>query len=118
MKTYYYTLDNCADVIAQNATIKTIEAEDQDDLDRKLFEIAEKVGVSDEDFEAVITLGRFGDCWVKDYSNRDPFDIEPFRAEDLSFNRPGSHPGGNCTWITPVPDVYLLTAFPRFDGGL
>jgi hypothetical protein len=63
---------------------------------------------------AEIGVGSFSDCWIK---SRDPFgdeddfgDYTPFSMSELSIRGPGEHPGGWRWWITPVPDVLVVTS--------
>lgn len=59
---------------------------------------------------ATIAPGRFGDCWIKTLSA--PSDrFLPFADDGLIIQEPGSHPGGAAYWITPSPDVLVITGF-------
>lgn len=61
-----------------------------------------------DDYEVVV--GEFGDCWIKSYAPVEEVDIRPFELDDLIIAAPGSHPGGNCLWITPNPEVWISRA--------
>ncbi len=56
--------------------------------------------------DVILEPGGWGDCWVKLYSGppapRDAHRWRPFRIGlDLMVQRPGTHPGGRCWWVTP-----------------
>ena len=66
---------------------------------------------------AKIEAGRFGDCWIKTYSEpREDGDklvigagtCEPFSPEQLYVAAPGQHPGGRVWWIEPNVEVLVV----------
>ena len=51
----------------------------------------------------------FGDCWIKFYKKPDLFTLRDLddEAGKVKICKPGSHPGGNEYWTTPIADVYV-----------
>lgn len=117
---FYATTDNtvdetCIDIGA--AVLAFAEREEAEEYLKSPYHTGEW-DLSD----ARIIEGRFMDSWLRLYSNRlDPtleVDLRcfaPFRAEDLCVQAPGTHPGGNCYWITPIPRVLVLTGVKPID---
>lgn len=55
------------------------------------------------------TIGEFADCWVKLYQ-RPELDDEGRTVIDgilCEVQNPGTHPGGNAWWCTPVAPIYV-----------
>ena len=59
-----------------------------------------------EDIEA----GDFGDCWLKrvDDPREDGQETATFDGIECRVQPPGSHPGGNFYWCTPVQPVFVV----------
>lgn len=57
----------------------------------------------------VADMTDFGDCWVKIWEKPD-LDTNGCAEIDgikCKVQNPGTHPGGNCYWLTPSDDVYI-----------
>ena len=88
--------------IKEDATIKAFDTL----ADAKAWLFA---GLSDEDAaEFEVASGDFSDCWIKAHVRLSEVDISPFSLDDLNISEAGSHPGGNCLWITPRPEIFIL----------
>ena len=68
---------------------------------------------------ATIEPGRFADAWIRTYSKphiegekliSGLCDFEPFYASLLWVTAPGQHPGGKAWWVTPSPDVLVISS--------
>lgn len=58
---------------------------------------------------AAIEAGSYGDAWIKTLDYPAPYVVEPFTLDECSIARPGEHPGGREYWITPRPDVLVVS---------
>lgn len=109
METIYATADyDEADglKVAQNATIYKFTADTEAEAKGlALRHLSANCSYRDE--YCKLAPADFGDCWIKAYGNNPP-DIRPFDLDEMIVQGPGSHPGGNCTWYSPLPTVYLL----------
>lgn len=56
-----------------------------------------------------LTEGRFSDCWEKFSANPSDLDChDPFTLDQLIIQKPGSHPGGQTFWVTPMEPVWVF----------
>jgi len=112
---FYATVDNDGDRINDSADIVAFETEAQ--AREWLVDFYDRADWKRE--TAVIEPGRFGDCWIKTYSEPKTekgklivgaFDCEPFGVEQLYIASPGQHPGGRVWWISPRVEVLAVTS--------
>jgi hypothetical protein len=111
---FYATTDNTVDETCIDKSADILAFASYAEAERYL-----KDGLSPEDFdlsEARVIAGRFPDCWQKWYGTKPDLSSEadllcfaPFSADNLRVQEPGTHPGGNAWWITPIPNVLVLT---------
>jgi len=104
----YATTDNDCARISDNAAICAFKTE----AEARAYLLSGYDAADWDHAAAVIEPGHFGDAWYKFYSWR-PGDEErfaPFTAEQLYIQRPGQHPGGRAWWITPRPEVLVISA--------
>ena len=100
---YYATLDADGRLIAENAKIQLFET-----IDEARAYLLDGIDNADQ-FEVID--GDFADCWIRSYRapNGDEPYFEPFDADSLVIEPPGSHPGHRAWWITPRHDVLVAT---------
>lgn len=104
----FATTDNDGVRVADNATIRAFDTE----ADARAWLLSAYDPAEWDHGSAAIKPGAWGDAWFKLYQWRDGDEerFEPFTAEQLYIQRPGQHPGGRAWWITPRPEVLVISA--------
>ena len=106
----FYTSDCDGEEIFKNAQI--LQADSLEEAKQNLA-----AAYTDLEPSEIPTLvpGWFGDCWIKSYEK--PEAVEKFSdlnghdelsLDDCFVQKPGTHPGGDCYWITPSVDIHVL----------
>jgi hypothetical protein len=103
---YYATQDYSDGTINENANIVAFKT--MDEVREYLLK-----PYADDLKNPIIAPGRFSDCWIKaaNYSKKYT-DVSPFKPSMIQVQGPGTHPGlSGYTWLTPRPDVYIVTSY-------
>lgn len=111
MTKYYFTMDFDG-TIAENADIEFVEADSATEAEQAIITEMKECfpTLEDDELKLGLTVGDFGDCWFKCYGDIEyvkEHGIDCFKGSELLIGGPGTHPGGNCYWINPAPDVYV-----------
>ena len=106
----FYTHDFNGETINLNAKIFQADSleEAEDFLLRGWIDLEQSI-------KPRLAVGSFSDCWIKSYNKpeadetfSDINDHTGLSVEDCFVQTPGTHPGGDCYWITPRVDIHVL----------
>ncbi len=111
MTNFYATHDFDNGSISENATIAAFSTR----ADAVNYLLSPFQSNEWDKSSAVIEAGEFGDCWIKTYGPVKNVDIGPFKKRDLIIRTPGSHPGGNATWISPNVPVLVVSKIDEVE---
>lgn len=103
---FYFTESADGDAIERDAHIVVVEAATLDLAARSFLRPIEE-GFVGEFHELSYEPGEFGDCWKKFPAAPTSDDVTPFALAEVSVAEPGSHPGNNEYWVTPLMSVYV-----------
>ena len=104
-KRFFATLDSDHGVISSDANIVRFDSRAQ-----AAAYLLDAYPASDWDHSsAEIEAGDYNDCWRKVHEYPEAAWVAPFRRCDVSVQHPGQHPGGKAYWITPRPEVLVVS---------
>ena len=110
---FYATLDHDGERIKEGASIAKFNT-----LEAARDYLLSVYGDEWDRSTAKIEAGSFGDCWFKKYQGAPKVGeacFAPFSYPQLYIQRPGQHPGGKAYWVTPRPDVLVVSAISEIE---